>query len=48
MFDWDIQFYKQTELLATIRFQSGHFLFGETEFLDDTGVLETLYRDIEK
>ena len=48
VFDCDLLFYRDTNPLAKIRFQGAHFIFESDEYYNDTGVLDTLYRDLLK
>jgi hypothetical protein len=48
VFDWDLEFYRDTLFLAKIRYQGSHFMFESDEYYDDTGALLTLYRDLLK
>jgi hypothetical protein len=48
VFDWDLQFYRDTIFLAKIRYQGSQFMFESDEYYDDTGALRSLYRDLLK
>ena len=48
IFDWDVQFYADTNLLTVIRLQDAAFLAGGTQYSDDTGVLKAFYHRLEK
>lgn len=47
IFDWDLQFYRETHFLAVIHLQGSHFVF-EGEEYSDGRVLERLYHDLLK
>jgi hypothetical protein len=46
VWDWELQFYKATNRLATVDFQEYSFLVKKGEYMDETGVLEKLYREM--
>jgi len=51
-FGWDLRFYRETHFLAVVHMQGSHFVFGSVnggeEYVDDSGVLERLDRDLYK
>lgn len=47
IFNWDLQFYRGTHLLADIHLQGSHFVFEGEEYFDGR-VLERLYHDLLK
>ena len=47
VFDWDLQFYRETQLLADVHLQGSHFLFEAEEYFDGH-VLERLDHDLLK
>jgi len=47
VFDWDLQFYRETQLLADVHLQGSHFLFEGEEYFDGH-VLERLDHDLLK
>jgi hypothetical protein len=49
IFDMELQFYSGTNLLSTIHLQDKSFVAeGRGQFSDDSGVLKTLYKRLEK
>lgn len=47
VFDWDLQFYREAQLLADVQVQASHFVFEGEEYFDGR-VLERLYHDLLK
>ena len=47
MFDWDLQLYAGTNLLTVVHFQDRIFMLGNTQYVDNTGVLAAFYKKLE-
>jgi hypothetical protein len=47
IYDWDLQFFRDTHLLADIHLQGSHFVFEDEEYFDGR-TLERLYDDLLK
>jgi len=47
IFDWDLQFYREAQLLADVHLQGSNFVFEGEEYFDGH-VLERLYHDLLK
>ncbi|MGZ4971383.1 MAG: hypothetical protein ACXWDN_01380 [Limisphaerales bacterium] len=52
MFDWDLKFYREAHFLTVVHVQRSRFMLGDwkkgAEYVDSSGVLERLYRDLLK
>ena len=45
-FDWDLEFYAGTNFLTVIHLQDRVFMLGDTQYIDDTGVLTTIWQKL--
>jgi hypothetical protein len=48
MFDWEVQFYAQTNLLTVVHLQDRAFLTKGGQYSDHSGVLMTVYKEWEQ
>jgi hypothetical protein len=48
VFDWELQFYAQTNISTVVHLQDRAFITKAGQYRDDSGVLETIYKEWEQ
>jgi hypothetical protein len=48
MFDWEVQFYAQTNISTVVHLQDRAFITKSGQYSDDSGGLETIYKEWEQ
>jgi len=46
VFDWDVEFYAGTNFLTVIHLQDRVFMLGNSQYIDDTGVLRDFWQKL--